>query len=439
MEVEMQWRQVGKFARILLFLLTIVACTTPASPSMPTKASPIPAAFTALPPATPIPPSPSSTPQANLELRFFYDWNPQDPFNLHGSGLNSLHDEGEPYLAGFVIKVDGESLTSDENGRVSLSVPETANPIMIEVPNTNKSPSQKDMAGLGIQFGISMYEPERVNYGPRFFIDLQNDHCQRSGGRSVCEIGITDGYLTSPYQGENYLYSSPWTFDSGLNFDQDFISALENGKIPSPAGDMYFLGALGKLIASYANTVNQGVPYGYPYLLSDQKGGINAHLLMDLRNDPGVAIYAPAGGTICKGNSSEYAICAVDVKIDINDIRAIPEWQYGLNVRRGQLIGWTDAVNNITGEHKPFPLIHMGNFELRDRATTLAHFPFLTPEQVVMGARADAQGRIVVFPRDQVLSDYGFKVQLPQAPRYFNKSSVQSNPKQSGTVSCMCR
>jgi hypothetical protein len=277
---------------------------------------------------------------------------------------------------------------------------------------------QKNLADLGLQFTMTMYEPNRVNYGPRFLIDFRDDDCAKSGDKIACEIGIADGYLTSPYQGENYLYSSPWTFDSGLNYDKDFVSALNNGQVPSPTGGMYPLGGLGKLILGYANTREHGVPYGYPYLLKDPTLGIVSHLLMDVRNDLGVAIYAPVGGTVCQGNSSEYAICAGDVTFDINDIRAIPNWQYGLKVKRGQLIGWTDPVHNVTGQTKPFPLIHMGNFEHRDRVMTLACFPYLTSEQIVTGAKPGPQGQIYVAPREQVIANYDFKVQLPHAPLY---------------------
>lgn len=392
----------------------------PPPPTLPPATAIPPTVTSASPTPTLVPPTPqpTTTPQPNLELRFFYDWNSQDPFNLQGTGLNSKRDAGEPYLAGFVITYEGQNYTTDENGIVRLRVSEPTITTTITIPNTNKSVGQKNLAALGIQFGITMYEPNRVNYGPRFFIDLQNDHCQKSGGRIACEIGIADGYLTSPYQGENYLYSSPWTYDNGLNYDKDFVNALNNGQVPSPAGGMYQLGGLGKTIAGYANTRDHGVPYGYPYLLNDPTLGIVSHLFMDVRNDLGVAIYAPVGGSVCKGNSSDYAICAIDVTIDINDIRAIPNWQYGLKVKRGQLIGWTDPVNNITGQSKQFPLIHMGNFEHRDRGMTLARFPYLLAEQIVMGAKPGPQGQIYIAPREQVIANYDFKVQLPHAPVY---------------------
>lgn len=398
----------------IILMTFFVSCSPAPAPQQQTATATIQAATAAA----------TGTPQPNVELRFFYDWNPRDPFNLLGSGLNSKKDAGEPYLAGFVITYEEQSYTTDENGSVRMLVPDMTATITITVPNTNKTVSQKNMADLGIQFNMTMYEPNRVSYGPRFFIDLQNNHCQKSGGIILCEVGIADGYITSPYSAENYLYSSPWTFDSGLNYEKDFVNALVNGQVPSPAGDMYQIGELGKLIANYVNTSNHGVPYGFPYLLREPPLGINgivAHMFMDVRNETGVPVYAPVGGTVCKGNSSDYAICAIDVTIDINDIRAIPNGQYGLKVTRGQLIGWTDPVNNITGQQKPFPLIHMGNFELRDRVMTLAHFPFLNAEQIIMGAKPDQNGQISFAARDQIVSDYNYKVHLPHAPAYTDK------------------
>jgi hypothetical protein len=424
---------------LCVLALAIAACTSPTPIPAPT-ATPQPTATRVPPTAIPVQPTvtptpltttrfpltatsipPTTTPQPNVELRIFYDWNPQDPFNLRGTGLNSKRDTGEPYLTGFVITYEGQNYTTDENGTVRLLVPSTTVTTTITIPNTNKSVGQKNLAALGIQFSITMYEPNRVNYGPRFLIDFRDDNCQRSGSRIGCEIGIADGYITSPYKGENYLYSSPWTFDSGMNYVKDFVNALGNGQVPSPTGGMYQIGGLGKLISIYANTNNHGVPYGYPYLLSDPTLGLVAHMFMDVRNDLGIPVYAPVGGTVCKGNSSDYAICAIDVTIDINDIQAIPNWKYGLGIRRGQLIGWTDPVHNITGEQKPFPLIHMGNFEHRDRVMTLDHFPYLTAEQIVMGAKPDPNGQINIAPQSQVVSDYNYRVHLPHAPVYAEK------------------
>jgi hypothetical protein len=355
------------------------------------------------------------------ELTFFYDWNPQDPFNLHGTGLNSRRDAGEPYLSGFRITYEVQNYTTDESGIARLFVPNAANTITITVPNTNKPIGQKDLAALGLQFTMTLYEPNRVNYGPRFLIDFRDNQCQRSSGKIVCEIGMADGYITSPYKEENYLYSSPWTYDSGLNYQNDFVNALKNGQVPSPAGGMYQLGEIGKLISSYLNTYNQGAPYGYPYLLVDQTLGIVSHLFMDVRNNLGVPVYAPVGGTVCNGASSDFAICAGDVTIDINDICAVPNWQYGLIVTRGQLIGWTDPVDNISGHHVAFPLIHMGDAMLRDRGMSPAHFPYLTAEQIVMGAKPDTKGQIYLAPQSQIVSDYSYRTHLPHASVYTEK------------------
>ncbi len=400
-------------------LPTATATFTPTAIPPPTATAPV------SPSVTPIPPTPTPaatpTPQPNVELRFFFDWDLQDPFNLRGTGLNSKRDVGEPTLPGFTISHAGQDVLTDRDGIARLIAPTDALTLTISIPNTNASPGQKNLVGLGLQFTMTLYEPNRVNYGPRFVIDLRDDQCQAVASKRVCDIGLADGYLTSPYQGAHYLYSSPWTFDSGLNYEQDFSRALLNNQVPSPAGGMYSLGELGKTIISYANTHNRGVPYGYPYLVKDPTRGNLAHLLLDLRNDLGVAIHAPVGGTICPGNSSDYAICAGDVTIDINDIRAIPGWQFGLRVKRGQLIGWTDPVNNITGQPKPFPLIHLGHFEHRNRGMTLAHFPYLTAEQIVMGAKPGPQGQISIAPREQVIANYDFKVRLPHAPGYVER------------------
>jgi hypothetical protein len=285
----------------------------------------------------------------------------------------------------------------------------------------------KNLAALGLQFTMTLYEPNRVSYGPRFVIDFRDSHCQRSVGKIGCEIGMTDGYITSPYKEENYLYSSPWTYDSGLNYEKDFVNALVNGLVPSPAGGMYQLGGLGKLISSYANTKQPGVPYGYPYLLKDPAAGIISHMFMDVRNDLGVSVYAPVGGTICKGNSSDFAICAGDVTIDINDIRTVPNWQSGSKVTRGQLIGWTDPVNNLSGHSVAFPLIHMGHFGHRDRTMTLYHFPYLTAEQIVMGTKPDSTGQIYLAPQSQIVADYHYRVHLPHAPIYVEKKLLAEN------------
>lgn len=425
---------------LILIAIFLTACNATSPTPIPPTVTAVPPTSTIAPTATTVPPTPTitlptapliptpasaptatATPQPNVEMRFFHDWNPQDPFNLRGTGLNSKRDAGEPYLAGFVITCEGQSYTTDENGIVRLLLPDTTITTTLTIPNTNKNVGQKNLATLGLQFTMTLYEPNRVNYGPRFLIDFRDDNCQRSGNRISCEIGMADGYITSPYKGENYLYSSPWTYDSGLNYEKDFVTALGNGQVPSPTGGIYQLGGLGKLIASYANTNDHGVPYGYPYLLKDPTLGLVAHLLMDVRNDLGVPIYAPVGGTVCKGNSSDFAICAGDVTIDINDIRAVPNWQYGLKVTRGQLIGWTDPVNNLSGHGVPFPLIHMGNFDHRDRATTLARFPYLTAEQIVMGAKPDPNGQIFFAPQNQVVSDYNYRSHLPHAPVYIEK------------------
>lgn len=435
------WRTGQRLLTLILVAIFFIACNAPpptptrvqaTATTVPLTATPMPPTSTAIPPtptvapptATTIPtstPAATATPQSNIEMRFFYDWNPQDPFNLRGTGLNSKRDAGEPYLAGFVVTHEGQNYATDENGIARLRMPDTVITTTITIPNTNKSVGQKNLAALGLQFTMTLYEPNRVNYGPRFLIDFRDDNCQRSGNRISCEIGMADGYITSPYKGENYLYSSPWTYDSGLDYEKDFANALVNGQVPSPAGDKYQIGGLGKLISNYASTSNHGVPYGFPYLLNDPTLGQVAHMLMDLRNDLDVPVYAPVGGTVCKGNSSDYAICAGDVTIDINDIRAVPHWQNGLKVTRGQLIGWTDPVNNLSGHGVPFPLIHMGNFGHRDRATTLACFPYLTADQIVMGAKPDQNGQIYIAPRDQVVSDYSYRLHLPHAPVYTEK------------------
>lgn len=422
---------------VTMILISLVACfpaatMVPSSTPIPSTATTVPPSPTSAPTATIVPPTPTITPlptstlvlaptaipQPNVELRFFFDWNSQDPFNLQGTGLNSKKDAAEPILAGWVITHEGKNLTTDESGIVRFLLPGSTLTTTITIPNTNKNIGQKNLAALGLQYSMMLYEPNRVSYGPRFVIDLHDDNCLSTSGKISCDIGITDGYLTSPFKAENYFYSSPWTFDDSLNYEKDFVTALNNGLVPSPAGGMYQLGALGKLIASYANANNRGVPYGYPYLVKDPNLGLVSHLLMDVRNDLGVPIYAPVGGTVCKGNSSDFAICAGDVTIDINDIRAVPNWQYGLKVTRGQLIGWTDPANNITGQAKPFPLIHLGNFDHRDRASTLARFPHLTAEQIVMGAKPDQNGQLVLAPREQVIANYNYRVHLPHAPAH---------------------
>lgn len=425
----MKWNPVF----VTLILITLVACSSttpipptammvPPSPAIAPTATIVPPTPTITPVPTPtLAPTATATPQPSVKLRFFYDWNPQDPFNLQSTGLNSKKEPAEPLLIGWVITHDGKNYTTDENGIVRLPVPATPITTTITILNTNKNVGQKNLAALGLEFSMTLYEPNRVNYGPRFVIEFRDDQCQQTSGKIACEIGMADGYLTSPFKGENYLYSSPWTFDNGLNYEKDFATALNNGQVPSPAGGMYQLGGLGKIIASYTNANHRGVPYGYPYLVKDATLGIVSHMLLDIRNDLGAPIYAPVGGTVCKGNSSDFAICAGDVTIDINDIRAIPGWQVGLMVTRGQLIGWTDPANNLSGRSVPFPLIHLGNFSHRDRATTLAQFPYLTPEQIVMGVKPNAQGQIVTATREQVVADNDFKVQLPHAPVYTGK------------------
>ncbi|NTW37495.1 MAG: hypothetical protein HGB17_15550 [Syntrophobacteraceae bacterium] len=107
--------------------------------------------------------------------------------------------------------------------------------------------------------------------------------------------------------------------------------------------------------------------------------------------------------------------------MDVNDFRAIPGWKYVLSVKRGHLIGWTDKDNNIAGHSVPFPLIHMGDFEHRDRAFTLWHFPFLTAGQIIGGGAPDAAGKLVLPAREAVIKDYDLMVELPHAAVYAEK------------------
>ncbi|NTW37494.1 MAG: hypothetical protein HGB17_15545 [Syntrophobacteraceae bacterium] len=168
--------------------------------------------------------------------------------------------------------------------------------ITFEAPNSNRYPGSKDLKLLNMQFISTLYEPQRVEYGPNFTLELKDDHCKSGSDRLICEIGFLDGYITSPYKKTNYLYSSPWTFDSGLNLAKDFLEPLANDAMPSPAGGFYRLGtSTSKLISDYANISNRGVPYGYPYLVKDPQLGVVSHMLRDIRNPQGEPLYAPIG------------------------------------------------------------------------------------------------------------------------------------------------
>lgn len=424
--------ELARLFLVLVLFLLLVSCTS-ATAGMPTVfiATPTSVATTreisptsapTRPPLVTAPPAPtnSPTPEPNVTLVFFYDWDLDDPFNLRGSGLNSRRDDGEVYLSDFEIIYRTKSYKTDSGGRVSLIA--TAQDFEISVPNRNPYPGIKDLPLLDVQFSSTMYEPYEVDYGSRFRIDLEDDNCFENAGRHICEVGVADGYLTSPYEGQNYIYSSPWTYDAGLDYDEHFIAPLRRGLLrrPGEGGERdayFFLGEeLGGLIADYANISNRGIPYGYPYILNHESLGVYAHMYLDIRNGDQVPVYAPIGGVVCPGNSSDFAICSRDIMVDVNEFRAIPEWEFDLTLRRGQLVGWTDPISNISGHQVAFPQIHMGVARYPDAQLTLHLFPYITAEQLVRAAAWDEDGGLTIPDRLVVTTNYWHRAHLPHAP-----------------------